>query len=378
MSPVHAHLEPLDPRDAFEVVPEPDGATADSVAASQAALLLAARDGVLGVTDADLRDLERETWDSAFTLPPLRPLRRRGRLRVEEATRPLGMSDAELQAEDAEHVQEAMATLVRDLYDEPETLTAAALFEAGMASPHPLVRVAAAAGARETTRLRTRIRQILQTEMDNPDPTVAELARTAMGQIDRGDAALRRHVGTPSVSERHGPSSTAVLTHGTWGANQTWYQPGGSFHTALAAARPDLHVHDASFTWSGTYTDLGRRQAARDLEQWLHAEGLARPDLFGHSHGATVVHLATRNGVELDRLVLLAWPVHEQWYPDPTKVHRIIDVRVQLDLVIMLDRGRQRIVGAPFAVEEHRHGWFDHASVHEPDYWERHGLWAVL
>lgn len=371
-------VEPLDPRDAFTVVPVPHRTETDAAAASQAALLLAARDGVLGVTEAELHDLEQQTRRSAFTLPPLRPLERTTRLRVAEATRPLGMSPAELQAEDPAHVQAAMATLVRRLYDEPRTRTAAALFEAGMASPHALVRVAAAAGARETTRLRPAIREILHTEMDNADPTVAELARTAMGQIDRTDAVLQRHVAAPPEPLPGTSSRTAVLTHGTWAADESWYRPGGSFHTALAAARPDLHVHDPSFTWSGAYTDRGRRQAARELEQWLHVEGLARPDLFAHSHGATVAHLATRNGVELDRLVLLAWPVHEQWFPDATRVRRVIDVRVQLDLVIMADRGRQRLVGAPFPVEEHRNGWFDHAAVRDPAYWDRHGLWAVL
>lgn len=374
---MYAPLEPLDPRDAFDVVPVPE--VTDAAAESQAALLLAARDGVLGITEAELRDLERETRDSAFSLPPLRPLERRERLRVEDATRPLGMSRSELSAESPASVQEAMAVLVRRLYDKPETTTAAALFEAGMESPHPLVRVAAAAGARETTRLRTQIRQILHEEMDSPDPTVAALARTAMSQISRADAELRRHVATPpDYAPRDRESSTAVVTHGTWGADQAWYQPGGSFHTALDQARPDLHVHDTSFTWSGSYTDAGRRQAARELERWLRDEGLARPDLFAHSHGGTVAHLATRKGVALDRLVLLAWPVHEQWYPDPVRVGRVVDVRVHLDLVILLDRGRQRFQNPPFPVEEHRHGWFDHTSVHDPAYWDQHGLWSVV
>lgn len=376
---MYQHLEPLDPRDAFEVVPTVDNEATQSAAATQAALLLAARDGVLGISDEELHDLELEARSSPFTVPPLQPLERTRRLKVADATRPLHMSGAELRAEPADRVQEAMAAAVHRLYDQPDTLTAAALFEAGMQSPHPLVRVAAAAGARETTRLREEIRAILHAEMDSPDPTVAALARTAMGQIRRDDEQLRRHLRAPGPAvPRDRESSTAVLTHGTWGSDGAWYQPGGDFHAALDAHRPDLDVHDRSFQWSGSYTDAGRRQAARELRAWLAAEGLVDPDLLAHSHGGTVANLASRDGARFSRLVLLAWPVHAEWFPDPARVGRVIDIRVRLDLVIMLDRGGQRIRGAPFPVEEHRQGWFDHASVHEPAYWDEHGLWAVL
>ena len=64
-------------------------------------------------------------------------------------------------------------------------------------------------------------------------------------------------------------------------------------------------------------------------------QGLQLPDFFAHSHGGTVANLATRAGAEFQRLVLLGWPVHTQWFPDFIQVTRIIDVRVRLDLVIM-------------------------------------------
>lgn len=372
-------LEPVDPRDAFEVVPSPDEDSTRSAAASQAALLLAARDGVLGLTEREAADLDAETRTADFTLPPLRPLERRGRLRVDAATQPLGMSAGELRAEPAERVQEAMAAQVRRLYEAPDPQTAAALFEAAMQSPHPLVRVAAAAGARETTRLREEIRQILHAEIDSPDPTVAALARVAMGQIRRDDAVLQEHVvAPPPSSPRDRESSTAVLTHGTWGSDQGWYRPGGDFYEALDAARPDLHLHDRSFAWSGAYTDAGRRRAARELTAWLADEGLRTPDFLAHSHGGTVANLATRDGAAFDRLVLLGWPVHPEWFPDAARVRRVIDIRVHLDLVILADRGGQQIRQASFPVEEHRQGWFDHTAVHDPAYWDAHDLWRVL
>lgn len=372
-------LEPIDPRDAFRVLPTPEVEAVDSVAASQAALLLAAREGVLGISEEEARGLELETADVDFHLPALPPLQRDHRMRVEEATRPLQISPAELRSEPPDRVQEAMAGTVQRLYEAPDTATAAALFEAGMQSPNALVRVAAAAGARETTRLRNEIRTILHTEIDSPSPVVASLARVVMGHIREDDEALREHVApSPTPESRDRESSTAVLTHGTWAADQEWYRPGGDFYAALDAARPDLHVHDRSFTWSGAYTDVARRRAAAQLRRWIADEGLATPDLIAHSHGGTVAHLATRDGEDLGRLVLLAWPVHPEWYPDPARVGRVVDVRVRLDLVIMADRGGQRMTRAPFPVESHVNGWFDHTAVRQPAYWDAHGLWTVI
>jgi predicted alpha/beta-hydrolase family hydrolase len=361
------------------MIPSREVEAVDSVAASQAALLLAAREGVLGLSEEEARGLELETAGVEFDLPALRPLARERRMRVEEATRPLRMSPEELRAEPPARVQEAMAGTVQRLYRAPDTATAAALFEAGMQSPHPLVRVASAAGARETTRLRNEIRGILHAEIDSPIPVVATLARAVMGQIREDDEALRAHVApAPTPESRDRESSTAVLTHGTWAADETWYRPGGDFYTALAAARPDLQVYERSFTWSGAYTDVARRRAAAQLRRWIADEGLATPDLIAHSHGGTVAHLATRDGEELGRLVLLAWPVHPEWYPDPARVGRVVDVRVRLDLVIMADRGGQRMARAPFPVESHVNGWFDHTAVHDPGYWDAHGLWSVI
>ncbi len=100
-------LEPIDPRDAFTVTPEPvDGdarlvapttlsEATESAAASQAALLLSARAGVLGVGD-EFEAEAQEASDAGFEIPDLRPLQRSRRLRVDEATVPLGMSVKEL------------------------------------------------------------------------------------------------------------------------------------------------------------------------------------------------------------------------------------------------------------------------------------------
>jgi hypothetical protein len=167
------------------------------------------------------------------------------------------------------------------------------------------------------------------------------------------------------------------MTHGTWASEQTWYQPNGDFYEAMKTRRPDLDLHDSSFRWSGSYTDAGRRAAAIALDKWIGDEGLLEPDFFAHSHGGTVANLATKRGVQFDRLVLLAWPVHSQWMPDFSRVKKVIDIRVKFDLVITLDRGGQRFPSHP-KLQEHRNGWFDHPAPHQPAYWDQHGLWGLV
>jgi len=385
-------LAPIDPRDAFTVTPKKRkkgrprvAASIDtaSVAASQAALLLAVRAGVMG---------HRPTTERirGFKLPDVRALHSERRMKVADACHHLGVSQQELQQEATPAIESEMSRVVREVYENPSVEAAAALFEGALTSPHPLVAVAAAAGARETTRLRPKIRRTLEDSARSRDPLVSRLALAAISHIGpMEDIADRKVVRRPVSRRRRRRSETAVITHGTFAANGKWYRPGGDFYEALKKNRPDLHVHDRSFRWTGAYSDRARQADAKLLQQWLTDQGLSPkrdqstfspPDFFAHSHGGTVAHLATRRGVEFEQLVLMGWPVHKKWYPDFNKVKRIIDVRVKLDLVILLDFGRQRFRSRKFKdkIKTYRNGWFDHSATHEPGYWDEHGLWDVL
>ncbi|MBT8102921.1 MAG: hypothetical protein KJO95_08115 [Gammaproteobacteria bacterium] len=364
----YRRYEPIDPREAFGVA----GAEAESAAASQAAFLLAVRAGVMGY--ASLTEKLPE-----FPLPNLKALKSDRHVKVATACHHLGVSEKELRNETRPALQQEMIKLAHEVYKKPTIEAAAALFEAAMMSPHPLVAVAGAAGARETTRLRPRIRSTLEKAMRSKDRLVSRLALAAIGQIGPMESiADKKVVQQPKSRKRRHLSNTAVVTHGTFAANARWYRPGGDFYDALNAKRPDLHLHDRSFKWTGAYSDKARRADAELLKQWVPDQGLAVPDFFAHSHGGTLAHLATRRGVQFDRLVLMGWPVHKKWYPDFSKVKRIIDIRVRLDLVVLLDGGAQRFRSNDFAIEEHRNGWFDHSSTHEPAYWDDHGLWNVI
>ena len=371
-------LAPVDPRDAFAIAVSDDAETTRSAAASQAAFLLSVRAGVMGRSD-EIAAVQAEARATDFEIPPLEPLERDHRLTVAAAHRPLDVSAAELAQETTLDLRTEMSRMVDALYQQPSTELAAGLFEAAMLSPHPLVRVAGAAGARETTRSREQILEILIKESYSSDDLVARLAQEVLAQIRAAHPVLEElAVDPPTSRPRDRDSHTAVITHGTRAANATWYRPGGDFYTKLSSERPDLAVHDQSFMWTGLYSHTARNAAAVLLSEWIPDQGLNTPDFIAHSHGGTVANLATKKGVKFDRLVLLAWPVHSAWLPKFTNVNRIVDIRVHWDLVLLVDGGGQRFKPAGDKVKEHQNGWFDHSSVREPDYWDDHGLWAVI
>lgn len=276
------------------------------------------------------------------------------------------------------------ADLTRQLIDEPSASTAAALVEANLHSDSLLVRTAAAVAALDTTGPRDDVFDRLVEGVRSRDGLAREIGRIGVARVAPQDTVLRRLVtrpgARPAVIEAAG-GGAAVLTHGTFAANTSWWKPGGSLYRYLDALVPALDLHDPSFGWSGQYSNGARQLAAQQLVDWTADFGLATPDLFAHSHGGTVAHLATRRGLQMDRLVLMSWPVHGEWFPDFTKVRIVIDIRVRFDLVILADRGGQTFTPpAAFAakVVSHVHGWFKHGDTNDPAYWERYDLPAAI
>lgn len=282
------------------------------------------------------------------------------------------------------------AELTRQLIDRPSASTAATLVEANLHSHSLLVRTAAAVAALDTTGPRDDILDRLLEGARSQDPLTQQIARIGVARIAPQHPVLRRLVAQPSrppaPAEAAAPAVAAaggesVLTHGTFAANTTWWQPGGSLYRYLDALTPALHPHDPSFQWSGQYSDGARQLAAQQLVNWVTGFGLPTPTMFAHSHGGTVTHLATRRGLHFDRLVLMSWPVHGEWFPDFTRLRIIVDIRVHFDLVILADRGGQTFVPpAQFSgkVVSHVNGWFNHGDTNDPAYWDRYGLPAAI
>lgn len=365
-------------RRSYEPVPARESFQEGGAAArrTQAALLLSIGAAVAAET-------HRVPDPEDLALPPLAPLAHPPPIPLARAAGRLDMSTAEyVSGFEGVISDEEPARLTHDLYETPEVDTAAALVEAGLHSRSRLVRTAAATAALDTTGPREDVVAVLEQSAGARDADVREMARTGLARARPDHPLLDRYVvGGRGPGHREEPSHTAVVSHGTWAAKSTWWRPGGSFYRYLDAQRPPLHLHSESFGWSGDYSDAARSLAADDLIDWVAAQHLERPDHLAHSHGATVANLATRRGLELGRLVLMGCPVHTDWLPDLRNVKALLDVRVKLDLVIMADRGGQRLP-ARFRderkVHEERNGWFSHAATHDPDYWDEHDLFARL
>jgi len=344
---------------------------------SQAAIVLS-----LGAAAAG--QPERVDRPDAVGLPTdLAPLGQREPVPLEEAVAPLGITADEQRSRSGPAVpSDTRGALMDQVVADPNPTNAAALVEACLHSGDRLVRTAAAVSALDTTGPRDDVVAQLVDGATRGRDMAKDIGRLGLARVDPDHPALRRVVvrtTPPDASDR--PSHTAFITHGTFAALTTWWRPGGDFYTYLDGLTPPLHVHDPSFQWSGQYSDGARRLAAQQMLDWVASQGLQRPDLFAHSHGGTVANLATGLGLDLDRLVLLSWPVHEEWFPDFDRVRRIIDIRVNLDLVILADRGGQTFTppaSAAGKVTSHVNGWFAHSDTHDPDYWDRHGLAAVL
>jgi hypothetical protein len=344
---------------------------------SQAAIVLAAGAAVGGGAD-------RLDEPEALGLPPtLGEIGRTRRLSVEQAAQEL---DVDLAAHrhdpDLRLPPSVSADLARRLVDRPQATTAAALVEANLHSDSRLVRTSAAVAALETTGPREEVVARLVDGATARGRLTHGIARIGLARVDPQHDVLRRLVGRPApLMDVERDSHTAVMTHGTFSARTRWWRPGGDFYEYVDALTPPVHLNDPSFRWSGLYADAARQLAAQQLVDWVADQRLHSPDMFAHSHGGTVANLATQLGLRFDRLVLLAWPVHREWFPGFARVRQIIDIRVHVDLVIMADRGRQTFTpprGQQGKVTSHVNGWFDHGAPHDPAYWDRYGLPAAL
>jgi len=339
---------------------------------------------VLSVGAAAGGEPERVDSPEAIGLhPDVAALGRREVIPLEEAAGPLDvdlsgyLTDRGLRIPPATSVE-----LMARLSDRPEPITAAALVEANLHSESRLVRTAAAVAALDTTGPRDDVLAQLVEGASRGDPLTKEIGRIGVARVDPAHDVLRNVIGRPSrLTGTDRPSHTAVLTHGTFAAMTRWWQPDGDFYLYLDSLVPPLKLHHPSFGWSGLYSDGARQLAAQQMVDWIADQNLRQPDIFAHSHGGTVANLATRRGLQIDRLVLLSWPVHGEWFPDFANVQRIIDIRVRLDLVIIADRGGQTFTPPPEQVGKvtsHVNGWFEHGDTHQPAYWQQYGLAAVL
>ncbi len=298
---------------------------------------------------------------------------------------------------DRETIADVLPEVASNLFQQGTAYSAAIVFEVCLRHPDPRVRVAAGGAYLELStgeQRRTALNAVVAGTRD-PDPEVRDTAATLLADWLPGNPARDELAGEEPPPPNSGPSQTAVLIHGTWAANDPWWQPGGDFNDyLLQTVRPDLYVQRDKFGWSGRYSDQERAMAALGLSHWVSVhEGSDHVDcVITHSHGGNVAMMATWGGLEIDELVLLSCPYHRprrfhhsdlsslaasdrRYLPDFPEVSRIEVIRVRLDEVIIADRGHQQF---PHDLTQfHANspvGWFNHHATHDPDVWQQYKI----
>jgi hypothetical protein len=271
------------------------------------------------------------------------------------------------------------AELASEVFQSPEPVRAARLAAYCLDDPDPLTRVAAAV---LDFRLSVDPRRAIDTLAEGTrsgDELVRDVAATGLAKISPRHPALvplrRRR------DDRRGPAEeprTSMLIHGTWAAGNSWWQPGGDFHTYLRGGyRPDLYAEVDRFDWTGGYSPGARADAAVELDRWLRDHDEEGIRLITHSHGGNVAFLASGSAPFLGDLIVLSCPVRDEYVPYFPNIGRVISVRVKLDLVILVDGGAQSFDYAQID-EKVLPLWFNHSATHEPDVWEKHGVASLI
>ncbi len=322
----------------------------------------------------DLTGLES---DSDFPVPKLRPTATRVSRGAAAASLRKWHGAKALDASSAGWGR-AFSDSAARLYDQPSLETAGNLFEMCLSHPVDLVRISAAAAYFPVSTEPSRLIRILAQGCKSQDHLERNVAATALARIDPGNPALRGLTRPVKKKKKGNPAQTAMLIHGTWASDGTWWQPGGDFHTYIKGLRSDLYSAADRFQWTGGYSDGARAMAAADLKTWVEGHNESGLDLIGHSHGASVMMLATANGMRAGKLVLLSCPVHvDKYFPNFSHSTSVHSVRVRLDLVILADRGGQKFVD-PRIKENVLPIWFNHSATHDPAVWKKYKVPAKI
>ncbi len=309
--------------------------------------------------------------------PEIRPSGERySRREIQGARRDL----RELPSQEPSERRRRVGKIARAFHKTPSQSTGAQLLEACLSDPDELTRVAAAASYFDLTTEPRELLAILAQGTYSGNRLTAEVALTALAQVAPEHPRLLELVRQGLSQAENSLPQTSLLVHGTWARTESWWQPGGDFHTyLLTTVRPDLYSEPDRFEWSGGYSDAARSVGGADLADWLVEKSAKGADLFAHSHGGSVAMLASHDArVTMKELVLLACPVHVPKYlPNFSQVSKVVSIRVRADLVILADRGGQRF-SHPKITEHVLPIWFDHSAPHDPEVWKKYDVPSML
>jgi hypothetical protein len=227
--------------------------------------------------------------------------------------------------------------------------------------------------------------------LDRAEETVRRRWTTAPDElVERTKQLLADHPVLKNASSRPltaphrggGPNRVALLIHGTWAANATWWRPNtGSLWLHVQKYWKHLYHGPNPFAWSGANRHSARLQAAQQLVAWVQADGASSVDVVAHSHGGNVCLLASRLGLKFDRLILLGTPIRTEYLPEMQKIsqlHNVFSVKdcVQTPFGTFRRRraegrtlGDSTVISNWRAVDNGSGSDPDHSELHEPGTW---------
>lgn len=235
----------------------------------------------------------------------------------------------------------------------------------------------------DPTSLLAALRFLAQVRVDvaqrSADPIVRELAFASyLNRPDYGAAPPPHQARDQSVTT----DRISTMVHGTWGWKGSWWYPRGDFHSyVVEGARPALYADGQEFSWSGAYSDRQRATGGDRFRRWVDAAGGAAGlgTVFAHSYGGEIVARAVNDGAMVDEVVLLSAPVHSHHRQMLGQVRRVIDVRLDFDIVLAAARAAQRLPAAPNVVEHvvNKRFW-SHGATHNPTVWINEGIASAV
>ncbi|MCH9651558.1 MAG: hypothetical protein K0U98_25250 [Deltaproteobacteria bacterium] len=218
------------------------------------------------------------------------------------------------------------------------------------------------------------------------------MARIALNRVEGDDQDFLEAegfelvvLGAPTIL---GPDRLAVIVHGTWAKNGTWWRRQAddlaedkkpNFHQYLKTicGLDHLYSGDEPFIWSGRNRGSARHNAAIAFGEWVSNHNPDHLEVYGHSHGANVAMLSTQQGLPIQKLVMLSPPVRKDYFANWDRVGEAYNVQAAFDPVVGIARGGQRF-NLPGTVQEMKLDARSHSASHDPKTWEDNGVPAFL
>jgi hypothetical protein len=212
------------------------------------------------------------------------------------------------------------------------------------------------------------------------DPIVRELAFAS--HLNRPSNGASPHFEKPPTGQALRSDYVSTMVHGTWGWKGDWWYPNGDFHSFIGAGiRPGLYAEGQEFSWSGALSEKQRALGGDRFARWVDAAGggVGLGTVFGHSYGGEIIARAVNAGSKIDEVVFLSAPVHAHHRQMLSAVRRVVDVRLNFDIVLTAARASQYLPPASNVIEYvvDQHFW-SHGATHNPDLWAAEGIAAAV